>query len=237
MDEIIISQPWGGLGDNLQFSTLPELYSNLGYKVFISNNNAYRNKETYDLVWKLNPYISGISEKTPNAGSIKGIHIFCNNPVKNMEISHNLKSGDRKYLKLYYKPKYIEDLSNTLLYDITSISSSYSDSAITDTFTKIFDKYPELRKQKVEFKQIANRSTPNFNTSTYMINDIFHYCDAIYSCKVHLSVMSGSMCIASAIKEDNEYPHIYCVHTHKNAFPGCGLMFIFDNVNYILINS
>jgi hypothetical protein len=126
MDEIIISQPWGGLGDNLQFSTLPELYSNLGYKVFISNNNACRNKETYDLVWKLNPYISGISEKAPNAGSIKGIRIFGNNPVKNMELSHNLNCGNRKYLKLYYKPKYIEDLSNTLLYDITSISTSVS---------------------------------------------------------------------------------------------------------------
>ena len=34
-DPICISQPWGGLGDNLAFSTLPELYSKLGHDVYI----------------------------------------------------------------------------------------------------------------------------------------------------------------------------------------------------------
>jgi hypothetical protein len=40
-NEIIMHQPWGGLGDNLAFSTLPELYHSRGYKVYISNNNAH----------------------------------------------------------------------------------------------------------------------------------------------------------------------------------------------------
>jgi hypothetical protein len=35
MSKIIISQPWGGLGDNLHFSTLPELFSKKGYEVYI----------------------------------------------------------------------------------------------------------------------------------------------------------------------------------------------------------
>jgi len=57
--KIIISQPWGGLGDNLHYSTLPELFSNKGYDVYISNNNKVRNSEIFDLVWKMNPYIKG----------------------------------------------------------------------------------------------------------------------------------------------------------------------------------
>jgi len=56
--KIIISQPWGGLGDNLQYSTLPELFSKKGYDVYISNNNKVRNNEIFDLIWKMNPYIT-----------------------------------------------------------------------------------------------------------------------------------------------------------------------------------
>ena len=46
----ILYQPWGGLGDNLQFSTLPEMFSKLGYEVYISDKNAYRSVEIFDLV-------------------------------------------------------------------------------------------------------------------------------------------------------------------------------------------
>ena len=48
MSKIIISQPWGGLGDNLHFSTLPELFSKKGHEVYISENNAVRNAEIFD---------------------------------------------------------------------------------------------------------------------------------------------------------------------------------------------
>ena len=68
--KIIISQPWGGLGDNLQFSTLPELYDKLGYEVYVSNNNKVRNKEIYDLVWGENPYIKGVIDD--NEGTVVG---------------------------------------------------------------------------------------------------------------------------------------------------------------------
>ena len=33
----ILAQPWGGLGDNLQFSTLPEKFSEKNIEVFISD--------------------------------------------------------------------------------------------------------------------------------------------------------------------------------------------------------
>ena len=60
MKKVIIEQSWGGLGDNLQLSTLPELLSGHGYEVYVSTNNAYRNPEIKSLVWDKNPFVSGI---------------------------------------------------------------------------------------------------------------------------------------------------------------------------------
>lgn len=62
MKNILIEQNWGGLGDNLQLSTLPRLLSGHGYDVYVSTNNAYRNPEIKSLVWDKNPYVSGFVE-------------------------------------------------------------------------------------------------------------------------------------------------------------------------------
>lgn len=61
---------WGGLGDNLQVSTIPRrFYEKFGYKgVYISNSVPWRNKEIKELVWDLNPYIAGFTDK-------KGVNI------------------------------------------------------------------------------------------------------------------------------------------------------------------
>ena len=69
MSKKILYQPWGGLGDNLQYSTLPELYNTLGHEFYISSKNVYRNPEIYKLVWELNPYVKGISDEEYNVGS------------------------------------------------------------------------------------------------------------------------------------------------------------------------
>lgn len=51
-DKIIIYQPWGGLGDNLQYSTLPELFNEKGIKCYIHVDNSTRNdNEVYDIIW------------------------------------------------------------------------------------------------------------------------------------------------------------------------------------------
>ena len=65
MKRVIIDQEWGGLGDNLQFSTLPELLSAYGYEVYISTNNAYRNPEIKSLVWDKNPFVAGFADPDP----------------------------------------------------------------------------------------------------------------------------------------------------------------------------
>jgi hypothetical protein len=228
----VISQPWGGLGDNLQFTTLPQLFTEKGYDVYISSHNVLRNQETFDLVWGKNPYIKGISNLHPNAGACKGYHITTLNPMKNMELMHDLTEGSAEYPIIYYTPKKINDLSNCLLYDITSISASYTDDLISNKFTSIFNKYPHLTKRKIIFNNIKNRETPSLSTETIQVNNIYEYCDIIYSCNVFLSTMSGQSVLASAIKGKMESPIIYTVHPNINNIK-IGQMYVFNNISYI----
>jgi hypothetical protein len=228
--DIIIYQPWGGLGDNLAFSTLPKLYSELGYNVYISNKNVYRNPEIYDLVWKLNPYIKGISDLPPNAGSCKEVKVFCEDEsIKNVEIAHGLHNGKANCPEIYYTPNNIPDLNNTLVYDITSITAQYSDEFILSTFTSVFKKYPELKRKIVKFKSIKNRELSLFKDEIIEINNIFEYCDIISSCNVYVSLMSGGSVLASAVKKNNIYPIIYTFH-HTKVSKGC--CYNFGNIHF-----
>lgn len=225
---IVIHQGWGGLGDNLQFSTLPELYSGLGYKVYISDKNAYRNPEIYDLVWKLNPYIEGISGAEPNAGGCKGYFQRPMDFISEIEYNHGL-SGYRKYPVVYYKPTLIPELSNTLLYDLTSVSENPDDTQINFSFETVFNKYPDLSIKKLQFEKIGNKETSYFNHDTYIIKSIYDLCDVIYSCKVFVCLFSGAAVLASAIKQDASSPEIYCFH-HPNFINNP--VYKFNNIRY-----
>jgi len=230
--DIIIYQPWGGLGDNLAFSTLPKLYTEAGYDVYISKTNVYRNPEIYDLVWKLNPYIKGESELPPNAGSSRGFQIFCeDNCMKNMELTHGLSTGTAKYPEIYYKPNILPELENCLIYDITSISHNYSDDFIKSTYTSVFNKYPELKRKLIRFKNIKNRDTPVFLDDVIEINNIYEYADIMASCKVCVTLLSGVAVLASAIKQDNEFPKIITFHHTPMSTKG-ELMYMFKNTEF-----
>jgi hypothetical protein len=213
--KIVIGQSWGGLGDNLQFSTLPELYSKNGYDVFISTMNAYRNPEIYDLVWKRNPFVKGIMDEPPNAGECRGVDGSSGNFITNIEQAHGLFNGNRIYPTIYYKPTVIPELANYLLYDATSISTTPSDNQIETSFNSVFAMHPNLKIKKIQFSRIMNRDLPYFNHDTYTVNSIYDLCDAIYSCNVFLTVLSGASCLASALKQDNSTPTIYTFHEQR----------------------
>lgn len=229
--DIIISQPWGGLGDNLQFSTLPRLYTEAGYNVYISKDNVYRNPEIYDLVWKLNPYVKGVSDLPPNAGACRGFRIYDSvNCMRNMELTHGLSNGTTQYPEIYYEPKMLPEFRDTLVYDITSIASTYSDEFIKNCFTSVFNKYPELKRKLIRFKNINNRVTPQFDDDIIEVSSIFEYSDIIGSCNVFITLLSGGSVLASAIKRDKPFPEIYTFH--HTSVTNHGLMYIFNNINF-----
>ena len=52
MSDVILGAWHGGLGDSLQFSTLPEeFYKQQGRETYIWQDAPFRNQEIYYLVW------------------------------------------------------------------------------------------------------------------------------------------------------------------------------------------
>ena len=72
--DVFIASFHGGLGDSLQFSTLPEeFYKQKGRKTYVWGGATFRNQEIYDLVWGANPYVHGVKDGEWNAGDLPTI--------------------------------------------------------------------------------------------------------------------------------------------------------------------
>ncbi len=198
----ILWQPWGGLGDNLQFSTLPEIFSKLGYEVYISDKNAYRNPDIFELVWKLNPYVKGISNEQPNIGEIgiyKRIHTK-KSIVYNQEACHGL-IPENEIPKIYYTPKIITEFKNKIFVDLSAVSSFPIKPKNFDQYLK--DKHKEDEIVVPNFnRKIHTNEYMNFNYHTKIdIQSIFHFCDIIHSCKYFYCCFSGQAVLASSLNK------------------------------------
>lgn len=173
MNKIIIEQPWGGLGDNLQFSSLPEVGKQLGIEVWISNRNKYRNNEIKELVWDRNPYIAGFTDEPGNI-NLKSYINSTGNIISNWEkilfgIVYNHKP------KIYYNPNYFNELSNFILIDPRATSSSIP-------FDEIIKKYP-VKTLLINYNMEGYR--------TLYTNNIFMWIDFITSCREFVCQYSG----------------------------------------------
>ena len=247
--KIIISQPWGGLGDNLQYSTLPELFSKKGYDVYISNNNKVRNNEIFDLIWKMNPYIKGISND--NQGIIIGANIQNRWPkaeynyffIHRIEIGHG-HLATNLYPKIYYLPKNIVEYSKFTVIDITGDSQSFE--LKFESLQKHINDYIKNNNIDIASVRVVNfnnikksQNTHYFPTYNIInVNNIYEYCDIINSCKNYLTSNSGAHSLASAIKQDKQSPTIMCWNHWEN-WPECYEKgyYYYPNVNYITMKG
>jgi hypothetical protein len=213
----ILWQPWGGLGDNLQFSTLPEKFSQLGYEVYISNKNAYRNSEIIDLVWKLNPYVKGISNEQFNIGdtsTYRRIHSG-KSIIYNQEACHGIEP-ENEIPKIYYKPKKINEFKDVVFVDLSAKSSipvkPEDCKIVVPSFSNKVDNHKD-----VDF-QYDNKID---------IQSIFHFCDLIHSCKYFYCSFSGQAVLSSAIDKKNTT--VFIRKEWKN------IDWCFPNLNYEVV--
>lgn len=243
-DNIIIGQYWQALGDDLMYSTLPESFALLGKKVYTSSKNIIKNKNTHDLVWGMNPFISGKSDDEPNAGealypyrtvNLNGIHIL-DRPftIEEIEKVHGLETGN-SYPKVYYKPKLIKEVENKILVDLASNTMVYSmdeyqvylsmmlrwGNYSTSAILQIAHEEPGICKQMINVPSIAQ----------FFIKDIWHYCDVLASCAGFITVHSGAHVLAVALRNERREPRIHCM-IKKHLFNS--RMVVFKNVNYYI---
>jgi len=249
-NEIILYAYHGGLGDNLQFSTLPEMFSKAGKKVYIWSKAYFRNREIYDLVWGANPYILGIKDGVWNAGDTPEIgHKTINNQcIANWEILHGLEPTNI-YPKIYYKPNFVPGLENTILIDVSSITRTYDQSKIDIALTEIKEKNPEKRFSFVRFARSINppamisiahngvhRKYTAAAEESIEINNIFEYCDLIRSSCGIVALHSGASHLSSALKAYNPDLKSYCIiDKDVYTYHRDKALFIFDNVEYVII--
>jgi hypothetical protein len=249
MNKIIISQPWGGLGDNLQFSTLPELFHNKGYDVYISINNKVRNQEIFDLVWGLNPYIKGISDD--DNGLIVGSNMQNRWPkaeenhyfMNRIEIAHG-HAPINLYPKIYYTPNNFINYSKYTIIDITGESQAfeqkflYLQNYINNFIVTNNINYDNIR--IIGFKNINKNDNINYfpEYKILYIENIYEYCDIINSCENYLTSNSGAHSLASAIKQTNKTPNIFCWNHWEN-WPECFEKgyYHYPNVKYITMSG
>ena len=231
MAKIIIYQFWGGLGDNLQYSTLPELFSKKGYDVYIHSNNASRNPEIADLVWRKNPYIKGIINEVPNAGECKNIYWPPTEQneyfIHRIELSHGVERSNF-YPKIYYIPQIIPELNNDIIIDLTGSSvvlEPHKYIEFIDYFTPlIINKNKNIKiitfekiQQNPIFEDAYNYLKKKIPNIEYLkVNSLIHYCDIIKSCDTVIIVNSGINSLSSAIKQDEPTPHILCYYFYSH---------------------
>lgn len=244
--EVYFAQPWGGLGDNLQFTTLPKLYHEKGIDFYLSSQNAYRNSEIYEFCWKNNPYVKGISDHSPTIGSNVPDLPFglIDNIISSAEVRHGFPATNR-YADVYYQPKLIDELKDKSIVDLSAATLFNVGIDKYYRMDNLFDIVSETVPQKdTMFIQFANvdfsylSAEFEFESNPLIVNNIFEYADFIHSCKEYYCLYSGGNIMSSAIK--NKYQskvNITCfLHATIKEHLERGY-FIFDNVNYLEVQG
>ena len=243
-EDVIIYQRYGGLGDNLQFSTLPELYSSFGHDIYIHSDNAVRNEGIDDLVWKKNPFIKGRKNLPVNAGEFPWVQNQHINPLTNtfieiMEMRHGLPPTNI-YPKIYYNPVLIEDLKDTTLIDFNAVSRLNDRKNKSNIlYSQAADLIEEKDLKNVKILEYSSLSNPHENmwesTPRLKVDNIFHLCDILYSCQTFICSHSGNHSLVSAIKADRKTPQVFCFPNHWPVHDSH--LHIFPNIDYIQIKS
>lgn len=240
---IVLGSSWPGLGDNLQFSTLPEeFWKQYKRYTYISESVKYRNNEIYDLVWGCNPYVIGTINRKRNIGDLpytplKNL-LHTKSIIPNWEKLNGLTPSN-SLPKIYYNPKTVLGLKNVILVDFSSISMYIVD----DTLESIDQNDPAIYKLSALKKacndmvrkfhnftfievKLANVSTKNKAKKRYNFSDlveigiedlticsIFDYCDYINSVYGILTLYSGQAMLSSALKNSGSDIEIFCLIT------------------------
>lgn len=238
--DVVISPYAGGLGDQLCFSTLPEMYARKGHRVFIGRTaveRGPRNPETQRLVWEMNPFVSGFVDEVGKTFTHREMHrwiwgqIETRTLVEAMEALHGFKPT-HKLAKIYYQPKWRPRLANTIFADPTSITQAIS----PEVFGLFIDHLCRARD--------INRSSIVLLKSKYSgphgaqalsgnpvreVSDIFEYCDLIASCRLFITSESGGAILGSAIRGVDPRPEVFSLFT---TFAFNDRLFQFPNVRY-----
>ena len=247
MSDVYLKAWHGGLGDALQFSTLPEEFSKQkGRKTYIVKDAHFRNPGIYDLVWGKNPYVLGKKEGIWNAGDLPNIPYRkegfleingTGNMISNWEKFHRLEPTNI-YPKVYYEPEKHTDIKDIFIVDFTSTTVNDDSKKVAECLDKIRNEYPDRKFVSVSFQdiEVKNDFSGDIKFDGYIeVENIFRYCDLISSVYGYVSLHSGGTHLSSALKKYSPELKSICILSEPwyNEHKVVDNHFLFDNVNYI----
>ncbi len=197
MDTLILQIKYGGLGDHLFYSHIPRIAKELGYKeVLISNKSDFRNAEYKHLIWELNPFVDGFTDK-------EGVHVADARPTNTDEnlldrIMLNLGLDDGKRFhepELHYKPILVPEVIGKTVYDPNYLSNAGLVNAHkVDTYFSSHDLSIDLQ------FTLRNNSIPTTHFSGFIqARSLYDFIDILASAKDIYCLVTGTASLASAL--------------------------------------
>ena len=223
VQKLVLNYTFDGLGDLLAQSTLPEIYTRMGYEVYMSDKQQFKNEGAKSLIMS-NPYLKGFADEDSN---LTYCHLFnrpypydeCPNINYVARMEHMIFGQCfNNYPKLYYNPVYREEWKDITFVDLNHFSATH-----TNPFVHPVDLYKD--------HIFRNNSNIVVQGKDYQTTSIWEYIDIIFSCKKFICTFSGSSVIASAINARNTE----CIATKEywhDRYTSLGKVFIFDNIIY-----
>ena len=237
---VVLSQPWGGLGDNLALSTLPELYARKGIASYLSADNATRNNEIRDIAWADHPFIQGTLNAPANAGSITYEQqlpaISLVQPfMQRIEAAHALEPRNA-YPEVFRKPHYQVELSGKILIDLGSVSVTGGSEKLTRYIQHVLSAYKYRMEDllQVRFSNYQSQHSVYFsNIALLNIASLHAYHDALYSAYGLITVHSGAQSLAVATRTSRGC-QLQRIHCFATPYQFNSRIYIFDDVEYFI---
>lgn len=210
-DIIISTGNIGGLGDWMNYSTLPRRFSALGHKVYVSKTNICRNPEISDLIFAMNPYVLGDSDKQENAGyRFQGLFYeiankFPYGSIEAMERAHGLPPPYSMAPEIGYVPQpFVIDLSQAVLVDYGAYSSNIRTEALQSFHPLMQMRFEGRQMYMVTFTDAVATQKPPLEGPMIQINSIYQYVDALASCYAWIGSEAGGQALAAAVRGEHE---------------------------------
>lgn len=196
MREFILKIGYEGLGDHLFCSHLPRIAKQFGLydKVYVSNHSPYRDSQTKELVWEMNPFVDGFCDEDKDwvqVGDVKeGMNL-----LDKVMLTHGLDDGNRFHEpEIYYKPKIIPELKESVIFDpnFGTNRGHPSPSMIENYFRQhsIFITH----QMKLMYKNHSIKCERELYSK-----DLKHFCDIVSSCKALYCFNTGTAPLAAAL--------------------------------------
>lgn len=208
-EPFVLQADYGGLGDHLAFSGLPELLEKKwGVKFQLSLSSPFRNEEIKNIVWGNNPYVKfvdkpGMSLSCPRIDKYKNYN----------DAFADVFGADKetKNIKIYYAPKKVSIDENDILCDLTfgpaGEHNGYTDKIFIESVVNYLRKnfsekrlvvlLPKAGYVDMSIVNAVKKSDLKYRLQP--VENIHHLADLLFSYQTRILLYSGAASLAAAL--------------------------------------